>query len=43
MMEMWKLREQAATAYSSPNPNRQNTAPAVPSEFTGDRKQKVNG
>ena len=28
---------------SSPNPTGQNTAPAVPSEFTGGRKQKVNG
>ena len=29
-------------ACSSPNPTGQNTAPAVPPEFTGDRKQKVN-
>ena len=33
----------SAAACSSPNPTGQNTAPAVPSEFTGGRKQKVNG
>ena len=27
----------------SPNPTGENTAPAAPPEFTGGRKQKVNG
>ena len=31
------------TGPASPNPTGQNTAPAVPPEFTGGRKQKVNG
>ncbi|PBH18066.1 hypothetical protein BGV22_20350 [Clostridioides difficile] len=33
----------SAAVCSSPNPTGQNTAPAVPPEFTGGRKQKVNG
>ena len=33
----------SAAACSSPNPTGQNTAPAAPPEFTGGRKQKVNG
>ena len=33
----------SAAECSSPNPTGQNTAPAVPPEFTGGRKQKVNG
>ncbi len=33
----------SAAVCSSPNPTGLNTAPAVPPEFTGGRKQKVNG
>ena len=33
----------SAAVCSSPNPTGQNTTPAVPPEFTGGRKQKVNG
>ena len=37
------IRDRSAAVCSSLNPTGQNTAPAVPPEFTGDRKQKVNG
>ena len=33
----------SAAVCSSLNPTGQNTVPAVPPEFTGGRKQKVNG
>ena len=37
------VKVRSAAVCSSLNPTGQNTAPAVPPEFTGDRKQKVNG